>query len=144
MAKQLHIFIDNTPGRVKYVTENLLNVGVDIRAFAIQDRGDYGLMKLIVSEPDKAYLALADLGSACALKDVLAISVPDKCGNLHKLMTVLADNGINIIDAHGFVLQPNQQGICILEVESSAVSAAAKIVTDAGFNILDDEEIYNL
>jgi hypothetical protein len=144
MAKQLHIFVENRPGRLEAITENIHKVGVDIRAFAIQDRGDYGLMKLVVNKPQQAYLSLADLGCACALKDVLAISVPDSPGNLHKLLKALAENKINIIDAHGFVLQPSRKGICILEIENLAQTNAEQVVKKAGFDVLDDDQLCNL
>jgi hypothetical protein len=144
MAKQLHIFVENKPGRLRAITDNLQKVGINIRAFAIQDRGDYGLMKLIVSDPEQAHLSLADMGCACALKDVLAVSIPDKPGNLHRLLSSLVDGGINIVDAHGFVLQPNQQGICVLEIENLAQTNAEEVVRKAGFDVLDDERLNNL
>ena len=144
MAKQLTLFIENRPGRLNAITENLNKNNIDIRAFTIQDRGDYGLMKLIVDNPSKAYLALADLGLACALKTILAVSVSDKPGNLHKLTTALAEKNINIIDAYGFVLQPNKVGVCCLEIENIQDVPARKIVEDAGFTVLEDEELYNL
>ena len=144
MAKQLNIFAENKPGRLKSITESLLKSGINIRAFAIQDRGDYGLMKFIVDKPSQAYLALADLGFACALKDVLAISIPDKPGNLYKLATVLVEHDINIIDAYGFVLQPSMQGVCCIEIDNLAETNADKIVQEAGFIVLEDEELYNL
>ena len=144
MAKQLNIFVENRPGRLDAITDNLLKSNINIRAFTIQDRGDYGLMKLIVSNPDNAYLALADLGCACALKDVLAVSVPDQPGNLHRLTTALARNNVNIIDAYGFVLQPKNMGICCLEIENLNESGAEEIVTNEGFTVLTDEELYNL
>ena len=144
MAKQLTIFIENRPGRLNGITESLNKSSIDIRAFTIQDRGDYGLMKLIVDNPNKAYLALADLGLACALKTILAVSVSDKPGNLHKLTTALAEKNINIIDAYGFVLQPNKVGVCCLEIENIQDIPAKKIVEDAGFTVLEDEELYNL
>jgi hypothetical protein len=144
MAKQLHVFVENKPGRLKAITDNLQKIGINIRAFAIQDRGDYGLMKLIVSNPEQAHLSLADTGCACALKDVLAISIPDRPGNLHRLLDALAAGDINIVDAHGFVLQPNQKGICILEIENLAQTNAEEMVRKAGFDILDDEALNNL
>lgn len=144
MAKQLHIFVENRPGRLEVITENLRKAGIDIKAFAIQDRTDYGLMKLLVDKPQEAYLSLADLGCACALKDVLAVSVPDKRGNLHTLLSALSRNNINIIDAHGFVLQPTQTGICILEIENLAQSNAEQVVKEAGFDVLNDTQLYNL
>ncbi|MBU1260637.1 MAG: hypothetical protein KJ757_04615 [Planctomycetes bacterium] len=144
MAKQLHVFVENKPGRLKAITDNLQKIGINIRAFSIQDRGDYGLMKLIVSDPEQAHLSLADMGCACALKDVLAISIPDRPGNLHKLLNALAAGDINIVDAHGFVLQPDQKGICILEIENLAQTNAEEVVRKAGFDILDDDAINNL
>lgn len=144
MAKQIHIFVENRPGRLQAITDGLSKISIDIRAFAIQDRGDYGLMKLIVNKPQDAYLALADMGCACALKDVLAVSVPDSPGNLHKLLSALAENKINIIDAHGFVLQPSRTGFCILEIENLAQSNAEQVVRNAGFDVLDDARLYNL
>jgi hypothetical protein len=144
MAKQLNIFVENKAGRLKAVAENLLKSKIDIRAFAIQDRGDYGLLKLIVDKPNEAYVALADLGCACALKDILAISIPDKPGNFHRLTAALAENGINIVDAYGFVLQPHSKGICCLEVENIENKNAEEVIKNAGFVILRDDELYGL
>jgi len=127
MAKQLNIFVDNRAGRLKSISENLLKSNIDIRAFTIQDKGEYGLLKLLVDKPSEAYLALAELGCACALKDILAIYVPDQPGNFHKLTTALAN-----------------KGVCCLEIENLAGTNAEEIVTSAGFSVLEDEELYKL
>ncbi|MBN2131347.1 MAG: hypothetical protein JW741_17735 [Sedimentisphaerales bacterium] len=144
MAKQLTIFVENRAGRLRSISENLHRSNIDIRAFTIQDRGDYGLLRLIVNKPSEAYLALADCGCACALKDILAIAVPDQPGNFDRLTSVLAENDINVTDAYGFVLQPQSTGVCCMEIEQSQMAAAEKIVQDAGFTVLQDEELYNL
>lgn len=144
MAKQLTIFVENRPGRLKAISENLNKNHIDIRAFTIQDRGDYGLLRLIVDKPNDAYLALADVGCACALKDVLAVSVPDEPGNFHKLTSALAAEGINIRDAYGFVVQPHKTGICCMEVEQPQLAKAAQVARQAGFTVLENEELYAL
>ena len=144
MAKQLTIFVENRAGRLKSISENLQRSGIDIRAFTIQDKGDYGLLRLIVDKPDEAYLALADLGCACALKDVLAISVPDQPGNFHRLTSALAEHSINVIDAYGFVLQPHRTGVCCMEIDQPQLIKAKEIVGAAGFQILQDDELYGL
>jgi len=144
MSRQLNIFVENKPGRINSIAENLCKSNIDIRAFAIQDRGDYGLLKLIVDKPEQAYLALADLGCACALKDILAISIPDEPGNFHRLTSALAQNNINVADAYGFVLQPHKTGVCCIELEREQLAKVEKLVTDAGFSILGDEELYNM
>ncbi len=144
MAKQLTIFVENRAGRLKSITESLRNSGIDIRAFTIQDRGEFGLLKLIVDKPSDAYLALADLGCACALKDILAVSVPDQPGNFHRLAATLADHGISVADAYGFVLQPHKTGVACMEMDAAQMAKARQIVTEAGFKVLEDEELYNL
>jgi hypothetical protein len=144
MAKQLTIFVENRAGRLKTITDNLRKSNIDIRAFTIQDRGDYGLLKLIVDKPDDAYLALANLGCACALKDILAISVPDQPGNFHRLTSALAEHNINVIDAYGFVLQPHKTGVCCMEIDQPQLMKAQEIVAEAGFTVLQDEELYSL
>lgn len=144
MAKQLTIFVENRAGRLKAISENLHKHRIDIRAFTIQDRGDYGLLRLIVDKPNDAYLALADVGCACALKDVLAVCVPDQPGNFHKLTSALAAEGINIRDAYGFVLQPHKTGICCMEIEQPQLAKAAQVARQVGFTVLEDEELYTL
>jgi hypothetical protein len=144
MAKQLTIFVENRPGRLSAVAKSLRQSNIDIRAFTVQDRGDYGLVKLIVNNPNQAYLSLANLGCACALKDILAISVFDKIGNFERLTSALAENNINVKDAYGFVLQPHQKGVCCLEIEESQTASAQKVIKDAGFTLLKDDELYNL
>jgi hypothetical protein len=144
MAKQLSIFVENRPGRLQSIAENLHKSDIDIRAFTIQDRGDYGLLRLIVDKPNDAYLAMADVGCACALKDVLAISVPDQPGNFHKLTSALAAHSINVLDAYGFVLQPHKTGICCMEIDKPQMAKAEEVVKQAGFAVLEEEELYGL
>ena len=77
MAKQLTIFLENRPGRMKSISDILLEKNLNIWAFTIQDRGEFGLMKMIVDKPAEAQIALADRGVACALKEVFAVTAAD-------------------------------------------------------------------
>lgn len=144
MAKQLTVFVENRAGRLKAITESLSAANINIRAFTIQDRGDYGLLKLIVDKPNDAYLALADLGYACALRDILAISMPDQPGSFHRLTSALADHGISVIDAYGFALQPQKMGVCCMEIDQPQLMKAGDIVAEAGFPVLEDDAFYSL
>ncbi|NLX05709.1 MAG: ACT domain-containing protein [Phycisphaerae bacterium] len=143
MPHQINIFIENRPGRLRSITEILTEAKVNIRAFTIQDRGDFGLIKLIVDKPKQGQLALADRQFACALKDVLAVSIPDRPGNLHKLTSVFFEHNINIVDAYGFVLEPNKEGVCCIEFENAEDLERCKaLVVKEGFKVLEDEELY--
>jgi hypothetical protein len=142
MSQQLNIFIENRPGRLKTVTGILSEAKVNIRAFTIQDRGQFGLIKLIVDKPKAAYLALAERQFACALKDVLAVSIPDKPGNLHKLAMILSEHNINVVDAYGFVIEPNKTGICCMELDRPEdLERSRNLVETQGFKVLAEEEL---
>lgn len=142
MAKQLNIFVDNKPGRLDAVTQLLSEAKINIFIFTIQDRGDFGLIKMIVDDPKEANKLLLKEGYASALKDIIIVSIKDKPGNLHKLATTLSEKKINILDARGTVLAPSKTGLCCLEV--SHVKAAEKTLKKAGFDLLDVKDIYKL
>lgn len=142
MAKQLNIFVDNKPGRLNAVTDLLTGEKVNIFIFTIQDRGDFGLIKLIVDEPLRAHEVLLAKGYAVALKDIIIVSIKDKPGNLHKLATVLLEEKINLADARGMVLAPSKTGLCCLETDN--IKIAEEALRAAGFSILDAKDIYTL
>lgn len=146
MAKQLTIFVENRPGRIQSVAQILEEAGLNVWAFTIQDRGQFGLMKVILDNPEKGKLALEDTGHACALKEVIAIQAPDKPGNLNKLTKVLLDQNVNISDAYGFTPPDTNErsGICFLELKDAAEGALENALEKLGFTILTDEELYDL
>ncbi|HTY45906.1 MAG TPA: ACT domain-containing protein [Patescibacteria group bacterium] len=144
MAKQLNIFVENRPGRVKSIAEALCAGNINIKVFTIQDRGDFGLMKIIADKPEAAYLLLAEKGFASAQKEILAISVKDKPGNLARLTGVLLEHKINILDAHGDVVGTGKQGICYLELDLKDLGVAKGLLEKEGFHVLSDEELYEI
>ena len=144
MAHQLTIFLENRPGRVKSISKVLVDNGMNIWAFTIQDRGEFGLIKMIVDKPRQAQLILTDAGFACALKEVLAVCAADAPGNLAKLTTALVDKNVNIKDTYGFVSPTDRKGLCFLEFENPDGVDLAETITAAGFAILDDEQLYEL
>lgn len=144
MAKQLTIFLENRPGRIKSICDVLQENNLNIWAFAIQDRGEFGLVKLVVDRPSQAQLVLAERGFACVLKDVLAITAPDKPGNLDKLTLSLSQKNVNIKDAYGFVSSGDKQGICFMEVQNADGVDVAALISQNGFRLLSDEELYEL
>jgi len=144
MIKQLNVFVENRPGRVRSVTDIMATNNINIRAFTIQDRGDYGLMKMIVDKADDARLVLSEMGFACALKDVVAVCIPDKPGNLHKLTTIMYDNNVNIADVFGFVLAPSHTGVCCLEIHDTIKKSAIEKLESEGFKLLDNSDLTEL
>jgi hypothetical protein len=137
MAKELNVFVENRPGRLRSVAEVLSQSKINVRTMTLQDRGEFGLMKLIVNKPDDALLALQDKGFACALKDILAIELKDKPGSFLKLADLLYTHKVNVLDAYGFVIGSGKQAVFCVEVKK--MDAISKILKKNGFELLDEE-----
>ena len=144
MAHQVAIFLENRPGRIQSISKVLVENGMNVWAFTIQDRGEFGLIKMIVDKPKQAELVLADLGFACAMKKVLAVTAVDEPGNLAKLTTALMEKNVNIKDAYGFVSPTDRKGICFLEFENPDRVDLEETIASHGFTILGDEQLYEL
>jgi len=144
MARQLNIFMENRPGRLSSIAKILADQKINVIAFTIQDRGDFGLMEILIDKPEQAYLSLADKGYACALKEVLVVCAKDKSGNLYKLTELLFKNKINISQAHGYVMASEKQGICCLDVNLKDRKKIKISLKKSGFRILEDKDLSEL
>ena len=142
MAKQVNVFLENRPGRLASVTELLARSNINIRAVTIQDRGDYGMMKLLVNQPEKAHRIFTEANFACALKDVLAVRLPDRPGALAELARVFQVHGINVLDGYGFVVEEGKSAVWCSQVEN--LTGIKAIIEREGFEVLGDAELYAL
>jgi len=142
MADQLNVFVENKPGRMSAVTRALSDHNVNIRAVVIQDRGDFGLVKMLVDDPSRGQAALKEAGLVCARKTVLAVVVEDEPGGVYRLLEVLRQAGLNLLDAYGFVVESRKTAVFCVEVPDPAKAQAA--AEAAGYRLLSDTELYEL
>lgn len=142
MAHQVNVFVENKPGRLFRITSVLRDESINLRAVEIQDRGDYGVVKLLVNDPRKAHVALGEAGLASALRHVLAIALEDRPGALCELAECLDRHGVNLADAYGFILRSGEEAVWCVEVEQPG--QVARILADNGFRMLDETELYEL
>ena len=142
MANQVNIFAQNQPGRLERLTEVLLEEGINIRAITISGAEDYGVVKLLVDDPHKAFGALQREGFSAFLKEVIAVVMDDRPGGLHRICRVLGESGVNVEDAYGFVFQDRKTAILVVEVDK--VTEAEDILRAKGLEFLSDAELYSL
>ncbi|OFW55552.1 MAG: hypothetical protein A2W01_04900 [Candidatus Solincola sediminis] len=142
MAQQINVFAQNQPGRLERLTQVLMEIGINIRAITISGSEDYGVLKLLVDDPPKAFEALQVEGFSAFMKDVVAVVMDDQPGGLFRVCRALGERGVNVEDAYGFVVKDRQTAILVIEVEK--IPEAEEIVTGAGFRIMSDEELYSL
>ena len=95
-VKQLSVFIENKAGRVSEVTDQLGRAGVNIRGFSVSDTADYGIVRLVVNEPEHGLEVLRDAGFAVKSNDVLCVELPDHPGGLASILKIVSGAGVNI------------------------------------------------
>ena len=136
--RQLSIFVENKKGRLVEITKMLAESGINMRALSIADTRDFGILRLIVDDTDKACVVLAENGVMVKVTQVAAAEIPHRTGALNAILTVLADAGINIEYLYAFLSSSGQGAYVVLRVADNA--AAEKTLTDAGYNVLADED----
>lgn len=142
MVQQVTVFVENRPGRITEIARVLAEKSVNIRALLIQDRGQFGMAKLLVDDPRKAHIALIESGFAAALKPILAVAIDDQPGGLFALTKVFLQHNVNISDAYGFVIESRKQAVYCAEVDDLARVTTA--VREGGFRVLEAPELYEL
>ena len=141
-VSQLSVFIENKSGRLADVTRVLADNAINIRALSVADKVDYGLLRLIVDDPEKAKVCLNEEGFTVAVTQVLAIEVPDVPGGLAGIISTLADAGANIEYMYAFVGTSGQNAIVIFRIENA--DDAIGILQSRGIKILSGNEVYAL
>lgn len=139
--QQISIFVENRPGRLADITQLLAEKDIDIRALSIADTTDYGVLRLIVNNPQAALDALKDQGITASATQVLGVRIPDAPGGFAKAIRVLADAGISVEYAYAFVTPEKGNAYVIIRVEE--IAAAAQALQQAELKLLAQTEIFN-
>lgn len=137
---QISVFVENNAGRLAEIAGYLGSSGVNIRAMSIADTTDYGILRIIVDNPQKALKALKDNKCMVAVTPVIAVSMKDEPGGLSSILSLLSDNGISVEYLYAFITRELENAYVIMRVEDN--EKASEILTNGGFSILDNESLY--
>ena len=140
--QQISVFAQNRPGKIRRITEILTRNNINIRAITVASGDDYGVIKLIVSDPRKAYQFLKQAGLSVALNEVLAVRMEDKPGGLHQVVEILAENNINVEDAYGFVIESGKRAVLVVNVAN--IKKAKEVLLSKGMYLLKEKDLYQL
>ncbi|QGP92398.1 ACT domain protein [Neomoorella glycerini] len=140
--KQLSVFLENKSGRLAAVTRLLAGQGINIRALSIADTSDFGILRLIVNDPEQAYAVLKEAGFTVSLTEVLGVEMPDRPGGLSNILSILEEAGINIEYLYAFIGKGDNGALVIFRVEE--LDKAITILQDKGITIVEGEKIYRL
>lgn len=137
--KQLSLFVENRPGRMAKVSKTLSDAGVNIRAMTIAEAGDFGVIRMVVDDPEMGYKVLHDNGFTVSTTDVLTVEMKDTPGGLYEIVNTLGENNINVDYAYAFVTAKAQKAMLILRVDD--IVKARQVLSAKGVKIATKEEI---
>ena len=139
---QVSVFLENKPGTLAEVTDVLSSGGIDLRFLTVAETGEFGILRLIVPDPDSAVNTLSKAGYTSVETEVVAVEIADEPGTLNKLARVTGDAGINIEYLYVFVVKPHKSAVAIVRSDNS--EKLDDILTSGGFKVLTSTELYSL
>ena len=140
--KQISLFVENRPGRMAKVSKTLSDAGVNIRAMTIAEAGDFGVIRMVVVNPDEGYKVLHDSGFTVSATDVLVAEMKDIPGGLYEIVDTLGANKINVDYAYAFVTAKAERAMLILRVDD--LSRAKQALSAKGVKIATKDEIQEI
>ena len=135
---QLSVFMDNKPGRLAEVLRYLKDKNINMRALSLAETADYGILRLIVSDPAEAESALRE-ASAVTRTPVTAVRMEDRAGALYDIVSILGPEGINIEYVYAFTSPVSGNAYVVLRTDD--VEKCEEALHAAGIPTLSDEEM---
>jgi hypothetical protein len=140
--KQIAVFLENKKGRLADVTKTLSAAGINIRALSLAETTDFGILRLIVNDPDKAAAELKKAGFVAQVTEVIAVEVEDKPGGLARILDVFDKNDINIEYMYAFVEKRVANAVVIFKIDDR--DKAHRVLKEAGIPIVTSDVLKNL
>lgn len=139
---QLTVFVENKQGAVVDITSALAEKNVNLRALSIADTKDFGILRLIVTNNSLATDALTEHGYLVKNTEVVGVKIGDAPGKLSAALSILDANNINLEYLYSFMARTEKHAYIVLRVEDNMT--AEKVLTDAGFHMITDDDIAKL
>jgi hypothetical protein len=140
LVKQISVFLENKSGRLAEVTRTLRSQNIDIRALYIADTTEYGILRMIVDNPQAALEILTKNGFTVSSTDVIAIAVADHPGTLDEALETLSEGEISVDYLYAFVGRSADDAIVIIRVEKPQLALAK--LEQTGIRVLSSKEVY--
>lgn len=141
-AEQISIFLENKAGRLAEVTATLRDASINIRALSLADTTDFGILRLIVNDNDKAEKVLKEGGFTVGKTDVIAVEVDDNPGGLNNVLDPLTREGVNVEYMYAFANPKGKNAIMIFRFDN--IDKAVEILNRNNISVIKSKDVYNL
>ena len=133
MLKQLSMYVENKKGTMRDITGSLRDEKINILGSVNNDGAEFGMIRMIVSEPEKAYQCLKEAGYLCRMVDVLGVEMADEVGNLHDLLVAFSDSNINVDYSYLSFNRNTGKPILIIHVKDDDIFEVESCMGAKGF-----------
>lgn len=141
-VKQVAVFLENRSGRLADITHCLAENNINIRALSLADTADFGILRLVVNDTEKARQTLKENGFTVGITDVIAVSAEDKPGGLDKILQVITRAGLNVEYMYAFTQVSGESGLLLFRFDEP--KKAVEAFKGAGIKILSGEEVHSM
>ena len=138
--QQLSVFAENKPGAIVAPCRLLAAEGIDIRALSLADTQRFGILRMIVSDWERARHLLAEAGCVVTITEVLALEVPDRPGGLAEILEIFEGSGVNIEYMYAFPFGRGEKAVLIFRFDHP--DAAMERLRAHGINVLESAHLY--
>ena len=132
--QQLSVLLPNQHGTLANLTDIFYREGIDIRAISVYDTTEYGILRTVVDDPDKAVEILKKNGIVAMLSDIMAINPEDRRGSLNEIFGILAQAGVNVDYVYSFVVEKGGPQYFVLKVED--IARAEDLLAEKGIEVI--------
>lgn len=141
LIKQLSVFIENKVGRLEDVTKVLKDHDINIASFSLADTAEYGMLRMIVSDPEEGRRILREQGFSAKLTDVIAVKIAQKPGTLHEVVKLLFEAGLSV--EYMYTLATAGRDTSII-VKTSDLNRALEVLKANGYEVCSAKEAYEI
>ena len=137
--KQVSVFVENKKGSLHEITDILAKANVDLRSMCIADTSDYGIVRMIADDAERAQKVLCEAGHTANIRTVTAFAVPDEPGGLAKALNLLESNGVNIEYLYALITTATDKAYTVMRTDDTEKAEA--VLAQNGIELLDEAHI---
>ncbi|MDF1578066.1 MAG: amino acid-binding protein [Desulfurivibrionaceae bacterium] len=141
-VQQVAVFLEHKPGRLAEISHCLAESNINIRALSLADTTDFGILRLVADDTDKARKVLKEHGFTVGVTEVIAVGAEDRPGGMDKILQVVSRADLNVEYMYAFTKKSGESGILLFKFDEPARALAA--FKEAGIKILSGEEVHSM
>jgi len=140
VIQQLSIFLENRSGRLTELTETLAAADVNLSAMSVADTAEYGIVRAVVSDPEKARRILKEKGFSVSLTDVLCLSTPNTPGSLSRALRILSDAGVSVEYLYAFSM--GEKSLVVIRTDD--ILKGIRVLEEHEMELMKASELYKI